>query len=91
MKRKILNYHILIEPDKQTGTGESCFTAFVPILGIATDGKTVEETLNSAKDLIQFHLESLTEEGEEIPVEQQESSFITRTSVYSPKGAILAI
>lgn len=45
MKRpkKYFEYRVLITPDVRVGSRERCFTAFVPILGIATSGDTVEE------------------------------------------------
>ena len=43
MEKKILNYRVVITPDQRTGTGKPCYTAYVPLLGIATDGDTIEE------------------------------------------------
>ncbi len=45
------------------------FTAEVPTLGIADYGSTVEETLQSVRDMIVFHIECLIEEGEVVPEE----------------------
>lgn len=89
MKKRVANYTVIIEKQKRMGTNKPCYTASVPILGIATDADTIEEVEKNIKSLIQFHLESLTEEGEEIPTETN-SSFVTRYEVSLPKSAIIA-
>ena len=47
MEKQVLNYRIIIEPDKQTGTGKPGFTAYCPTLGVADDGDTIEEALQN--------------------------------------------
>ena len=89
MKQQIANYTVVIEKQKRIGTNKFCYMAYVPILGIATEADTIEQAEKEIKSLIQFHLESLTEEGEEITVEK-ENSFVTRSQVFIPKGALLA-
>lgn len=82
------NYRVIIEPDWQTGTGKPGFTAYVPKLGIADDGYTVEEALKNIRSLIKFHLECLIEEGADIPQPDYQEAFITTTSVpLSPRYA----
>lgn len=90
MKQSIANYTILIEKDKRSGTNKACYTAYVPLLGIATDADTLEEAQSAIASLINFHLESLVEEGEAIPVEK-EPAFVTRFKTILPKGATIAI
>ena len=63
--------------------------AYVPILGIATDADTIEEVEKEIKSLIEFHLESLAEEKEDIPLETEEA-FVTKSRVNLPKGASFA-
>lgn len=84
MKKKLLNYYVLIKEDRRTGTGKPCFSAFVPILGIAADGDSVEETLENIKETIRFHIECLVAEGEEVPTEERGEPFITTASVPYP-------
>lgn len=84
-RKKILNYRVIIEPDERVGTNESCFSIYCPILGLADSGDTIEETMNNMTDLIKFHLESLTKEGELIPVERPEKEIISILQVPSPK------
>jgi predicted RNase H-like HicB family nuclease len=65
--RKILNYQVIIYPDKTVGGNKPCFTAYCPILEIADGGKTIEEALENIKGLIKFHLECLRKERLTIP------------------------
>lgn len=88
MKQKIANYTVIIERQKRMGTNKMCYMAYVPLLGIATDADTIEKVERDIKSLIEFHLESLVAEGEEIPLETGET-FITRSQVNLPKGASL--
>lgn len=89
MKQKVTNYTVIIEKQKRVGSDEYCYMAFVPILGIATEADTIEEVEKEITSLIQFHIESLVEEGEVVPVET-EHSLVTRSQVMIPKGAALA-
>ena len=54
-----LNYKVLIRKDKRTGTEEACYTAYVPELGVATDGDDIQETIKNANELIKFQLDCL--------------------------------
>jgi len=82
--QKYLEYRIIITPDARTGTKKRCFTAFVPVLGIATDGDTVEEAFENAESLIEFHLETLHKSKQIIPVEDSAQEFITTARVAVP-------
>lgn len=84
MEKKILNYRVVITPDERTGTGKPCYTGYVPLLGIATDGDTIEEALMNVQDAIRVYIKSLREDGEEIPLELIDGEFITTASVESP-------
>ena len=86
MKHKIADYTVIIERQKRIGTNKLCYMAYVPALGIATDAGTIESIEKDVKSLIEFHLESLVEEGESIPLEA-EKAFVTRSHVNLPKGA----
>ena len=72
MKTRVLNYHIIITPDKQTGTGKSGYTAFCPTLGVADDGDTIEEAKQNIKRAIELYIKSLAEDKQEIPVDYPE-------------------
>ncbi|PJE69087.1 hypothetical protein COU96_01585 [Candidatus Shapirobacteria bacterium CG10_big_fil_rev_8_21_14_0_10_38_14] len=57
MRTKVLNYRVIVKPDKRMGTEKPCFSAFCPTLGIADDGDTFEEALVNIQNLIKFHLQ----------------------------------
>ncbi len=88
MQQKVANYTVIIEKQKRAGTRRYCYVASVPALGIATDEDKLEDVEKSIKALIQFHLKSLKEEGESIPIEAQ-PAFVTRFEVFLPSGATL--
>lgn len=89
MKQNIANYTVVIKKEKRTGTNNICYTAFVPFLGITTEADTIEKAEQEIQSLIQFHIESLAQEGAEIPVERS-NSFVTKSEVSLPAGAIIA-
>lgn len=72
---KVYNYSVVIEPD------ESGYHAYVPALtGCHSFGQTIDEAKVNITEAIQLHIESMKEDGEEIP-EEQEPTFITKLSV----------
>lgn len=66
----------MIRKDERTGDGGDCYTAYVPELGVATDGDTIQEAIENSKDLIKFQLDCLVNEGQEIPVFQETESMV---------------
>ena len=68
------------------GTNKDCYSATVPVLGIATESDTLELAQKEIESLIQFHLDSLVEEGEEVPMESFQS-FVTKYQTTLPVGA----
>jgi predicted RNase H-like HicB family nuclease len=57
-----MRYAIVIEQ------GETNFSAYVPDLpGCTATGGTLAETEQAIRDAIEFHLEGLREDGEQIP------------------------
>lgn len=84
MKTSLLNYTVIIEPDTETGTNKPGFSAYCPALGVADDGDTIEETLNNIKKTIEFHLDCLAEEGEEIPTPSSAQGLMTNIQVSAP-------
>lgn len=47
------------------------FVAEIPVLGIATQGETMEEARTMAQDAIRGHIESLEKAGEPVPKEHR--------------------
>lgn len=91
MEQTILNYRVIIEPDKRTGTNKPCFVAFCPTLGLADDGDTIEEALASIKEGIQCYLEALVKDGQEIPqADNIEEGFVTSAKASLPKDIKIA-
>lgn len=63
---RTLSYRITLCKEPEGG-----YTVLVPALpGCITYGKTVEEAIEMAKDAINGYIESLIEDGEAIPVEE---------------------
>ncbi len=79
--KRYFEYRIVITPDVRTGSGEKGFTAFVPALGIADSGDSVEEAFQNIHKMIAFHLESLRKEHQPLPMEQPSAEFITTARV----------
>lgn len=69
------DFTIVIEPD------EGGFYAFVPVLsGCHSFGESVDEAKKNIAEAIELHVESMIEEGEDIPIEK-EPVLVTRLSV----------
>jgi antitoxin HicB len=57
-------YTVLLYP------GDGCYVAVIPAFGdLATQGRTVEEALDMAKDAIKVATRGLIEDGEPVPEE----------------------
>ena len=80
METKVLNYRIIIEPEKYPD-GSHVYNAFCPSLGVADYGDSIEEVLKSIKDGIKLALKHLTSQKKEIPVDQLDQQIIASTSV----------
>lgn len=83
METKVLNYRVIIEPERYPN-GEKVYNAFCPTLGVADYGDSVEEVLASIKEGILLAVESMAKHKEEIPVDNLEEQIITSTSVSIP-------
>lgn len=86
MKKKILNYIVVIEPDQRTGTNAPCYVGYCPTLGLADDGDTIEEVIENIGGLIRFHIKALKREKEVIPIGSLEKSFVTSVQVAYPNS-----
>ncbi len=89
MKKRVANYTVIIEKEFRTGTKTPCYSAYVPVLGVATDADSLEEVQDAIKKLVEFHLESLVQEGEAIPIEKT-PSLVTRFEARIPENAQIA-
>ena len=62
---KNLNYRIFLKKEPEGG-----YTVTVPLLpGCITYGDTIDDAVEKAKEAIELYLETLRDQGEEIPVE----------------------
>lgn len=82
MDKKILNYRVIIEPERMGR--KMVYNAYCPSLGVADYGNTVEEVLKSIKDGIKLAIECLAEEGKEIPRDNIEDQLIATVHISSP-------
>jgi antitoxin HicB len=63
---KKLTYRILLRKEPEGG-----YTVLVPALpGCITYGESIEEAIKMAKEAIELYLESMIENGEDIPTEE---------------------
>ena len=79
MQKHILNYRIIIEPEKMGG--KTVYNAYCPTLGLADFGNSVDETIQRIQSLIKFHIESLLEDGMDVPEENTAQEIITSAQV----------
>lgn len=79
MQTKILNYRIILEPEKQGK--KTVYNAYCPTLGVADYGNSIDQAIKNIKSLIKFHVESLLAEGLEVPQENTTEEIITSTTV----------
>lgn len=87
MQTQILDYRIIIEPEKQGK--KIVYNAYCPTLGVADWGNSVDDVLKSIKDGIELAIECLVEEGKEVPVDNLKKGIVTSAQVKAPAGAKL--
>lgn len=88
MQRTLLNYRIIIEPEKQGK--KTVYNAYCPTLGVTDYGDTIDEVLISIKDGLDLAMESLVEAGKEIPIDEPEKQMVASAQVKVPHGAKLS-
>lgn len=79
MQKQVLNYRIIIEPEKMGK--KVVYNAYCNTLGLADYADSVEEVIKNIKSLMKFHIECLLEDGVEVPAENTEEELITSTRV----------
>lgn len=89
MQKQVLNYRIIIEPEKMGR--RVVYNAYCPTLGVADYGDSIDEVLKSIRDGIELAIECLSDEGQEIPVDDVEKQVVTTTQVVAPINAKLGI
>ncbi len=67
-KKKVYKYTAVFEPAEEGG-----YVVTVPALpGYVTQGETFEEAREIAEEAFQLYVETLREDGEEVPIEKEE-------------------
>lgn len=89
MEKKVLNYRIIIEPEKMGK--KIVYNAACPTLGVYDYGDSIDEVLRSIKDGIELAVECLRDEGKEIPVDDTTKGVVVATQVEAPDNIKLAI
>ncbi|MEK7617218.1 MAG: type II toxin-antitoxin system HicB family antitoxin [Patescibacteria group bacterium] len=79
MQKQVLNYRIIIEPEKQGKN--TVYNAYCPTLGVADYGDSIDEVLKSIKDGIELAVEYLRDEGKEVPVDIVDKQVVTTQMV----------
>lgn len=81
MQTTILNYRVIVEPDRRTGTDEPCFTASCPTLGVASDGDSIEEAIANVTEAVSAYVAFLVRREEFVPADDPEKEILTTTQV----------
>ncbi len=58
-------YTVLLYPE------EGGYSALVPVLGVASQGDTIEEAIDMAKEAAELHIQGLVEDDEPVLVEEE--------------------
>lgn len=83
MEKRVLNYRVIIEPEK-VGK-KTVYNAYCPTLDVADYGDSIEDVLKSIKDGIELALECLKDEKKEIPQDNIKEQLITTVSISANK------
>lgn len=79
MQKQVLNFRIIIEPEKMGR--KVVYNAYCPTLGVADYGDSIDEAVKNIRSLIKFHIKCLLEDGQEVPTENTNDEIITSTKV----------
>lgn len=72
--------------------GSENYSAYSPDLpGCIATGETVEETLENMRGAVEFHLEGIVENGEEIPIARSLASYLAETDEISADDILTSI
>lgn len=85
MQTQVLNYRIIIEPEKQGK--KTIYNAYCPTLGVADFGDSIDEAIKNIQSLIKFHIESLLKDRVEVPEEDNIYNNLVTSTKVSIKGS----
>lgn len=80
MKKKVLNYSVIIRSDIRTGTSKKCYSAYCPTLDVYSEGDTFELAQKNIKHAIELALEVLAESNQALPIEP-ENTILTQVQL----------
>lgn len=83
MEKKVLDYRVIIEPERVGG--KTVYNAYAPTLGVADYGDNIEGVLTSIKEGIQLAIECLVEAGKEVPQDNTNEQLITTVHISTNK------
>ena len=83
METKVLNYRIIVTPEKQGR--KTVYNALSPTLGVADWGNSIDQALTHIQEAIECHLESLAKHNVPIPLEESSDFMVATTTVSLPK------
>lgn len=64
---------------------EGVYAALIPVLGVATQGTTMEEALAMAREASELHIRGLVEDGEPV-LEEEEPPIVASIDVEIPSS-----
>ncbi len=79
MQRQVLNYRIIIEPEKMGR--KTVYNAYCPTLGLADYADSIDQAVKNIRSLIKFHIECLLKDGIDVPQENIFEELIMSTKV----------
>ncbi len=69
--------------------GAKNYSAYSPdVSGCAATGKSVEETLENMREALEFHIEGMLEDGEEIPLPKGLNYYLENTDEISSEDIL---
>lgn len=57
MKKKVMDYPVIIRSDQRTGTNAKGYSAYCPVLDVYADGDTVEEAIKEIRKSMELVVE----------------------------------
>ena len=60
-----MRYTVLLTPE----TDPDVYVAYVPVLGVVTQGATIEAALTAAREAATVALAAMVDDGEDVPIE----------------------
>ncbi len=76
MKTTVLNYNVIVKKEKDEN-GKSYYETYVPTLGIADAGDTIDEALKYTEEGVKLFVETLIDLKKDVPPPDTKESFMT--------------